>query len=242
MQKLEDMCTGIQPLLEIRLCIYDLLRCTFIQEPTREFLTTVKNSIIAADFPFTRESESIFEGINQVKDYIYQNDILSESAYNSLHWDYTRLFIGPDELPAPPWESAYCNEERLLFQKETLEVRGAYLKYSFLPVEFGTEADDHLGLELDFMFRLNELALTEIDNKDWKLLKQILTDQKLFLEEHLLKWVPALCNDIVNDARTEFYRGMANLLRGFLTLDLKALNEILGHKGLVDLQCVGGEL
>jgi len=242
MCKPEEMFISIRPLLEVRLFIYDLLRCTFIQEPNLEFLTNIKASIATTEFPFTQENQSILEGINQIKKYISHNDILSETVCDRLHWDYTRLFIGPYELPAPLWESAYCNEERLLFQKETLEVRRAYLKYFFLPVEFGAEADDHLGLELDFMVRLNDLALTEIDNKDIKLLKQILTDQKLFLEEHLLRWVPSLCNDIINNAQTEFYQGMANLTRGFLTLDQKALHELLGIVLQFDSQVVGGEI
>ncbi|MDR3565236.1 MAG: molecular chaperone TorD family protein [Negativicutes bacterium] len=227
MQNPAEMFTSIHPLFQVRLFVYDLLRRTFMQEPTREFLDYMKYSMSAEEFPFISDSEAIFEGAQQVKNYIAQNDIADETTYNSLHWDYTRLFIGPHAVPAPPWESAYCNEERLLFQKETIEVRKAYLKYSFLPVEFGAEADDHLGLELDFMFRLNELALTEIDKQDSKLLREILADQKLFLEGHLLKWVPSLCTDIIKHAQTEYYRGMANLLKGFLILDLKALNELL---------------
>lgn len=227
MNKSEEMLISVRPLLEVRLFAYDFLRCTFIQEPTIEFLTNVKDNITTAEFPFTQESEVIGEGINQIGKYISHNDILSESVCDRLHWDYTRLFVGPYELPAPPWESAYCNEERLLFQKETLEVRKAYLKYFLLPVEFGAEADDHLGLELDFMVRLIELALAETDNKNIGMLKQILTDQKLFLEDHLLRWVPSLCNDIINNAQTEFYQGMAKLTRGFLTLDQKALQELL---------------
>ncbi|HWR41206.1 MAG TPA: molecular chaperone TorD family protein [Patescibacteria group bacterium] len=197
-----------------------------MQEPTKDYLGIMQNSI-TPEFPFHQESEGIAAGIKQVIDYMSKQDVLSEAVFDNLHWDYTRLFVGPYELPAPPWESAYCNEERLLFQKETHEVRQAYLKYAFLPVEFGKEADDHLGLELDFMFQLTSLALEAADRKNIKLLKQILADQKLFLKEHLLKWIPSLCADIIKSAHTEFYQGMAKLLQGFLTLEPKALEELL---------------
>lgn len=62
------------------------------------------------------------------------------------------MFIGPRELPAPPWESSYLNEDKLLFQEETLQVRMSYLKYNFIPKNYPHEADDHIALELDFMY------------------------------------------------------------------------------------------
>lgn len=227
MSKLEFNLTSIRPLLEARIIIYDLLRHTFLQEPTKDYLDNVKKNIITTEFPFVQENESIFQGITQVKHYLAEKDVFSEQVYSDLHWDFTRLFIGPYELPAPPWESAYCNEERLLFQEETLEVRKAYVKYSFLPVQLGHEADDHLGIELDFMFRLNDLALAEIENKNTNILMQNLTDQKHFLETHLLKWIPDLCEAVIENAHTGFYQGLAKVLKGFLTLELIALNELL---------------
>jgi Uncharacterized component of anaerobic dehydrogenases len=216
----------VTPLLELRLFYYDFLRRTFLMEPTKDFLVFVKNSMITPDFPLASESEMILEGVQQIKNYLSKNDVQSETVYNDLHWEYTRLFIGPYQLPSPPWESTYLNEERLLFQKETLAVRKAYLKYSFLPVEFGHEADDHLGLELDFMFRLSELGLEDIDQNSANL-KQLLMDQKSFLEEHLLQWVPKFSKDMIQHAETDFYRGMGKILQGFLTLDLEALLELL---------------
>ncbi|MBP2637450.1 MAG: dehydrogenase [Firmicutes bacterium] len=227
MHKPEDVFASICPLLEVRLFLYDIVRCTFMHEPTKAYLDNLQKTV-TVEFPFQQESEYIDEGVKQVTAFMAKHDVLSECVFDSLHWDYTRLFIGPYELPAPPWESVYCNEERLLFQKETREVRKAYLKYAFLPVEFDSEADDHLGLELDFMFRLNSLAIEAVEQKNLKVLKQILADQKLFLEDHLMKWVPALCNDIIKSAHTEFYQGMAKILHGFLILELKAMAELLG--------------
>lgn len=42
------------------------------------------------------------------------------------------FYVEPGSLPAPPWESAYLSEDRLLFQESTLEVRKAYLKYNYM--------------------------------------------------------------------------------------------------------------
>lgn len=215
------------PLLECRLIAYDALRRTFLEEPTKGFLSQFQEENLTDVFPFSSECEYIAKGIDVLEHFVSNNDLTSDNIHNGLHWDYTRLFIGPYELPAPPWESAYLNEERLLFQEETLNVRRAYLKYSFLPKDFGHEADDHLGLELDFMFQLTQLALSELGKENVTEYLQILHDQKSFLEGHLLKWVPALSEKVVESAHTDFYRGMALILKGFLSIDLKALQELL---------------
>lgn len=226
MAKLEKS-MPVLPLLECRLIAYDALRRTFFEEPSLGFLSRFQEEKLTDIFPFASESEHISKGINVVEHFAANNDLSSDNIHNGLHWDYTRLFIGPYELPAPPWESAYLNDDRLLFQEETLNVRRAYLKYSFLPKDFGHEADDHLGLELDFMFQLTQLAISKLEKENVAEYLQILHDQKSFLEEHLLKWVPALSEKVVESAHTEFYRGMALILKGFLYIDLNALQELL---------------
>lgn len=226
MNKHQETAKQIAPLLQLRFFYYDFLRRSFWKEPTKNFLVFVKDVINWSDFPLAKESQLIQEGVQQIRNYLLNHDVQEDKVYNDLHWDYTRLFIGPYELPAPPWESAYLNQERLLFQKETLAVRHAYLKYSFLPVEFGHEADDHIGLELDFMFRLSELCLEDSDKGQFSL-EQLFLDQTSFLQEHLLLWIPKFSQDLIKHAETDFYRGMGKLLQGFLTLDLKALHELL---------------
>lgn len=217
----------IIPLLEMRRFLYCFLRDSFLQEPTRLFLQQVQREMKTDVFPWERENANIRAGIAVLREFMEQNNVKSEAVFDSVHWEYTRLFIGPERLPTPPWESAYCNESRLLFQIETLAVRKFYLKYGFISPVPGSEAEDHLGLELDFMAKLIDLALSEIDSQNRARVQTILSDQKVFLEEHLLKWVPALCQDIVQNADTGFYQGLAKVLEGVLILDLQGLNEML---------------
>lgn len=217
----------IRPLVEVRKLLYEVLKRSFMKEPTQADLNFVKRIICANDTPFLEESALISKGAEQVKTYCQLNDTADEGVYDRLHWDYTRLFVGPLELPAPPWESVYRNKDRLLFQEETLRVRRFYLKYFLLPVEYGQEADDHLGLELDFMSHLNELTLKAIDQREFAELIKLLTDQQLFLAEHLLQWAPELADKVITHAQTDYFRGMAKLLKGFLILDGEALAELL---------------
>jgi TorA maturation chaperone TorD len=223
----EKTTEAVKLLLEARIFAYDLLKQTFIEEPTRDFLKALSGDHVIRSFPFAREHPLILEGVNQVSKYLSRPDALADEAYEKLHWDYTRMFIGPYKLPAPLWESAYLNEEHLLFQAETLEVRRAYLKYGFLPRDYPHGAEDHLGLELDFMYQLSEITRDKMEQTGREGLAEILEDQKAFLGKHLLKWVPDLAGDIVKSADTEFYKGMAKILKGYLELDRQAVEELL---------------
>ncbi len=217
------------PLLEIRVLVYDLLRRTFLTEPSIDYIKLINSQDVIGSFPFADENVSIREGVDQVLGYLAKNDVQKAEVQDRLRWDYTRMFVGPYNLDAPPWESAYVSKERLIFQEETLRVRKKYLKYNLLPSNYGHEADDHLGLELDFMYRLSNLALERVmeSDMDGNSYYEILSDQKIFLEEHLLRWVPDFAQDMADSAETEFYMGMAKVLRGFLEIDLKALIELL---------------
>ncbi len=222
----------IKPLLEARIFAYDLLRRSFLEEPSHEFLKLLCKEDLIGSFPFAEEVGEIQEGVCQVQSDLGQYELASETIYNRLHWDFTRMFIGPYELQAPAWESAYLNKERLLFQEETLKVRLAYLKYAFLPKHFQHEADDHLGLELDFMYQLSVMVLEKCEKSQQDELRDIVEDQQRFLQEHLLRWVPNFQQNVCQHSDTEFYRGMSRILHGFLRLDLEALTELLDMVGL----------
>ncbi len=218
---------GIQPFLEARAFAYDILKCAFLQEPSTEFITYLIEGEIVQAFPFTDSCAALAEATDRILHYLKQPEVLCGKYYDHLHWDYTRMFIAPAKLPAPPWESVYRDADHLHFSKETLDVRNAYRKYNLLPMDFGREPDDHIGLELDFMHKLCEMAKEKARISDKTGLLEILKDQKAFLDEHLLRWVPDWTRDVVNSAETDFYRGMALLLDAFLKLDGKLIEGLI---------------
>lgn len=224
---LEDMAS----VLHARKYAYDILRRFFIEEPVQEYLKIFVQQKMAEHFPFVNDSEGISEGVRNIKEYLANFDpVYNRDDFEALHWDYTRMFIGPFELPAPPWESVYVRKDRLLFQKHTLEVRNIYKKYGFAVKEQNFEADDHIGLELDFMYHLNDICLRQVENNgdlDWSNVKHLLGEQKSFLEKHLLMFVPEFADNVIEHADTDFYRGLAKILKNYLHMDAEMLNELL---------------
>ena len=216
----------LQAVLEARAFAYRMLAQTFLAEPVRAQLQSLAETGAVGIFPYAEESELVRQGIDEAQAYLSDPANATDEAFDALHWDYTRMFIGPDKLPAPPWESAYCNEERLLFQEQTMAVRRAFRTYGYANPGAPMEPDDHIGLELDFLYRTCSLALEATEGAA---LVGICRDQLSFVKEHLQVWVPAFAADVARDARTGFYRGMARMLEGFVAIDRRLLEELLSE-------------
>lgn len=225
---------NVQDVLNIfyaRQFAYDIFRRFFVEEPSKEYLKQFVQKNMIDLFPFKEDSAEIQEGVNDIKNFLATHDVVNiERHYQDLHWDYTRMFIGPFSLSTPPWESSYVRKDGLLFQSTTLEVRRLYEKYGVFVNDFNIEADDHFGLELDFIYHLNERCLLickpdkEADSKE---ITRLLEEQSRFLKEHLLQFIPQLCNGIINEANTSFFVGLAKILQSYLKIDSEVLQELL---------------
>src|SRR5690554_3713907 len=150
----------VSSVFQAREFAYDFLRRAFIEEPSKDYLDVLTQKNLMSIFPFQEESEGVKEAVSTIKKYLidYQPAKIVKN-YDALHWDYTKMFIGPFDLLASPWESSYVHHDGLLFQETTLDMRKKYEKFGFKLEKENVEAEDHIGLELDFIFHLNKLAI-----------------------------------------------------------------------------------
>jgi len=221
---------GISILLANRSYLYRLLQRIYADEPNSELMEIVTNDHTQEALGLILEQEPEFEGyldlLIKVREAMKKDP---EGTLDKLKSEYTYLFIGPNKLPAPPWESVYVTKERLIFQESTLKVRQAYLEYKFLPKNYPHEADDHLALELDFMAHLAGLAGEKFEEGKVEEAKKVLLDQKNFLEKHLLVWIGDFAEQIQESKTHYFYPQTAKLTARILKVDLDALEEIISY-------------
>jgi putative dimethyl sulfoxide reductase chaperone len=225
---LQEKTTELTPLLELRIGAYRFLKNIFMEEPKLEFIKALIKEKKELSFPFVESCSIIHKGETFLLEYLNEFNLNTFDEFEQLHWDYTRMYIGPNKLLAPIWGSAYLDEKGLLFQQETLRVRRAFCKYGFVQNNEFVEADDHLGYELDYMLHLSEFSLAEVIKNDREKALYYLTDQKKFLEEHL-KWVPQFSTNVLQNANTKFYQGAALLLKGFIETDFQLIDEIIEY-------------
>lgn len=174
----------IAVLMECRAFIYKLFQCLSGMEPTSELLSALRNDD-------TRVALDLLCGDRAEYGDIYTElCAAAETHADDLRGEYTRHFIGPRSLIAPPWESVYRSDEHLLFDKNTLKVREIYKDNGYIPEGYPSVADDHLALELDFMRLLAERLLLAYEAADRDSVYDLYGHTVKFLNEHLLVWVP----------------------------------------------------
>ena len=139
---------------------------------------------------------------------------MSSEAFDELRADYTRLMFTGDHVLAPPWESVYFSEERMLFQEQTMQVRAWYRRFGVDAANHAHEPDDHIGLELAFVAHLAHLALVALEQNEPGDFEDVLAAQREFLSEHLLQWGGEWCDLVLIHASTDFFRGIALLTKG----------------------------
>jgi TorA maturation chaperone TorD len=109
--------------LEEGIVLYDLLRQLYLRPPTPEALGLVRGlELDAAAVP-----EALHEGFRLLK-----RASADEAILPALGAEYTRLFLGPGQVPVPPFESCYRTGGGLVMQEVTTQVRQAYLAESYL--------------------------------------------------------------------------------------------------------------
>lgn len=219
---------GIAIFLANRHYLYGLLQHIFGHEPSLELMEIAVSVHTQEALRLVLDEdedklESYLAVLAELKQGIFTDP---DGTLDKLKGEYTYLLLGPNKLPAPPWESVYLTEERTIFQESTLKVRQAYLNYQFLPANYPHEADDHLALELDFMSQLAKLAQERLEEGNIEEVKQLLSDQKAFLEDHLLVWIGDFAEQIQSSKTHFLYPQLAALTEQVLKIDTAALDEL----------------
>lgn len=147
-----------------------------------------------------------------------------------LDAEYTRLFVGPGKLPAPPWESVYRADGDLLFQESTLHVREAYREAGFKAAGYPREADDHVATELSFMATLAKGAAAALEVADVDRASAFMTAQKKFLDAHLSFWLPRFAERLtvqVPASIGSFYPLAACFAAELCVCDMAAVEDVI---------------
>ncbi|CEG27508.1 TorD/DmsD family molecular chaperone [Bacillus sp. B-jedd] len=150
-------------------------------------------------------------------------DLLAERV------EFSRLFIGPGSLPAPPWESFYTSSEQNLFDEAMYKVREHYHGEDLIYEKENNEPDDHLLLEIEFMLHLISQSTKQSDQHQ---IAHYLKKQNEFLMQHLGNWVKQFGEMLAESTESKLYSGAAYLAADFITSDMQYVKELM--EGMAD--------
>lgn len=201
-------------LLTAQLLAFKFLGESFMQPPDSQLLHTLIAEDLFADWPLSADDDDTRVGLALLRAVSGAHD--PAVLLPMLRADYAALFVGPDRLLAAPWESVYLSHDHLIFDEQTVQVRDSYARFGLQIPQRNTEPDDHMGFELLFLSYLSRLALQAQALNQADVLQNILTAQESFLRNHILRWSGLFIDRVIQHAATDYYRGLAYLLRGSL--------------------------
>ncbi len=147
-----------------------------------------------------------------------------KTGLEALQLDYSRLFLGPFEIPAKPYGSVYLDGEKVVMGDSTLQALALYREANFEIAGDFREMPDHVAVELEFLYLLSfRIGQTE-DHEDQARLGAL---KRRFLEEHLGQWIGTFSEAIQQSAESDFYKQLADLTEQFVREDLQELTEVV---------------
>ncbi len=122
--------------------------------------------------------------------------------------DYERLFVGPAQVPCPPYESFWRDDVPIdlwhsLMGPCTADLRRLYRELGIDVDPAAGELPDHAAVEFEALAH----ALSRADGE------QVAAS---LVRDHLSLWLPRLCRAVAKEAGHPFYRGLAAITPGWL--------------------------
>ena len=209
-------------LQENRSRTYRFLSRLFRREVDAEMLRTLKQ----IDYPADTGTPEIDEGHYRIAKFLSNEwpDVLTLLAK-----DYVLCFIGygmESHSAAYPYESVYLSEKHLMMQSARDEVLAVYRSQGVDKQADWKEGEDHVALEFEFMAILADRAAAAVQAGEDARYDELMAVSAGFMEDHILKWVPTMLDELDHRAKTGFYLGLAYVAKGFLKADSVFLKDV----------------
>ena len=209
-------------LMDNRIYMYRLLGRIYKEEIDQELF----NQLSTLRFSSECDEGELSEGYREFEAF-FQKTYLD--PITDLAVDYARVFLGAgifEGTSAYPYESVYTSPERLIMQDARDEVLAMYREFGLDKDEKLNIPEDHIGFEFEFMIYLCQACKEALHNDNYEKAEALIQTQTLFLQKHLLNWTSLFCDDILICAQTDFYKAVAKLTRGYLTLEQEMLQYL----------------
>jgi TorA maturation chaperone TorD len=130
--------------------------------------------------------------------------------------EYSRLFIGPFQLPAPPYASCYLGTKTL--NNEVTEWVRVFYSSSGLDFDYTImDLPDHAAVETEFLRYLIVGMITPTENGLANHLQaDYATRYDLFMDKHYRQWIPEFAGRVVSSSRSPYYAALFRLIGGMI--------------------------
>jgi TorA maturation chaperone TorD len=215
-----------------RAAFYGLLSSIYLVELTEDQV----QSFAEQDFSsFKGSSEVIDRGIGAIEHYFHTPRIANMREELASDYAHSILGVTADQRKmALPYESYFTSENELLMQDARDDVYRLYCEEGLGTPEGLDIPEDHLGLMFEFMAHLCERYNTALGGCDISEARRLIVLQGEVLGNHLSNWMDDYCNTLESVSRTDFYRGVALITRGWVDLDAAIVSNMIIDTGDIE--------
>ena len=164
--------------------------------------------------PFGMDDPAVAGGLERLSAWCAaaKADVAEGAA--AIRREWLRLFVGLGTPEAPVWEAVYTEPEATMRGRSTLAVRAAYRAWGLEFERKAHEPEDALGLMLAFCSFLMEREIKALEEGDEATAAKAASSLEAFMAEHMLPWASAWRFLVQNHAKTDYYRGVGELVFG----------------------------
>lgn len=141
-----------------------------------------------------------------------------------LNVDFANVLL----LHLIPYESFYMREDQMMETGGENPVQKLYNDFDFR-VELDVArvmAGDHIGVELEFMYKLCDAEYKALEDEEYDIAAQIAEIQYNFLKDHLVEWAPLFLLNMKNESGTALYYDLADFAIEFILSDFEYLTQL----------------
>jgi putative dimethyl sulfoxide reductase chaperone len=194
--------------------LYALLAAAFRAEPTLGLLREIRK-------PVFREALAAAGVALGANGHGYEDQRLLDE----LAQEFTRLFIGPGGH-IPPYAGIHLGGDwASLWGPDTVWVKDFIENAGFSYRTDYNDLPDHISVELEFMRELTAREAAALEAFDMGETTRLRGIESAFINEHLLRWIPAFCDRVSSHAEKQFYKGMAGLMKEFIESEQSSLKD-----------------
>lgn len=157
------------------------------------------------------------EAISCVDQHVQDEDVAD--AVQIMQDDYPKLFQVPGDAYVRPWESPYINADGMLFRGSTLDVRSYYHDAGLKLQAEKHFPDDHIAAMMDYLVRMCQRAYEAFADGDDVRVVETLRTQSDFMRKHVLTWVDAFADKVIQNDTRAYYAAFAGAMAAFAHVD-----------------------
>ena len=165
----------------------------------------------------------------------------SDTVGSELEVEHARLFVGPGQVPASPYESVWCDVDpdsgRHVFGgPSTAAVAAAYRAHGLVGEAGHHDLPDHVATEMELCCYLCEQEAKAWHDGTPEPAKALRVAQQGFLTAHMARFAPDFCAAVQAAAPESCYAAFAGYLLAYLTVEsgtpyVEVVNSIWSWSG-----------